>query len=127
MLENAPPRTSVALQPCEKPIGAITSDPLTADRLQAVIAQLHEVSSLAESGDQAGAEALFAGDAHNITHDIDGPLRGNNEQLAIDLCLAVTEIERNLGANYNAEIVASKAAETADYIEQGGRALGILQ
>lgn len=123
---NGASATSVTQGPCEKPLGAITSDSLTAERLQNAIEQLRQVSTLAGSGDKAGAEALFAGEAHNITHDIDGPLRENDDQLAIDLCLAVSEIEGNLGASYDGEIVASKASETADYLEQGGRALGIL-
>ena len=123
---NVASETPAVFQPCGQPIGAITSDPLTLQRLQNAIEQLRQVSSLAGSGDKAGAEALFAGEAHNITHDIDGPLRENDDQLAIDLCLAVSEIEGNLGASYDGEIVASKTSETADYLEQGGRALGIL-
>jgi hypothetical protein len=124
---NADAATPAIQGPCEKPIGAVTSDPLTAQRLQSAIEQLRQVSSLAESGDKAGMTTLFAGDAHDLTHDIDGPLRNNNEQIAIDLCRAVAEIERNLGVNYDAGIVVSKASEAADYLEQGGRALGILQ
>jgi hypothetical protein len=124
---NAPSETPAVFQPCGQPLGAVTNKPLTAQRLPSAIGQLRQVSALAESGDKAGAEAFFAAEAHNITHDIDGPLRNNNEQIAIDLCLAVTEIERNLGVNYDAGIVASKASEAADYIEQGGRALGIPQ
>ena len=124
---NSSSATPAAFQPCGQPIGAVTTDPLTAQRLQSAIEQLRQVSSLAESGDKAHAEAFFAGEAHDITHDIDGPLRTDNQQLAIDLCLAVTEIEGHLGANYDAEIVASKSSESAELIEQGGRALGILQ
>ena len=39
----------------------------------------------------------------------------------------VKEIERNLGANYDAEVITSRAGESADLLEEGARALGILQ
>lgn len=119
--------TPEIFEPCRLPVGAATEQPLTPERIEDAIGQLRRVSSLAEAGDLAGAEAAFAGDAHNITHDIDGPLRINNEQLAMDLCLAVSEIERNLGANYDAEVITSRAGESADLLEEGARALGILQ
>jgi hypothetical protein len=112
---------------CRAPVGAVTDQPLTARRVQEAVARLRLVASLAGAGDQAGAEAAFAGDAHNITHDIDGPLRVNHQQTAIDLCLAVTEIERHLGANYDGAVVADEAAESARLLEDGARALGILQ
>jgi hypothetical protein len=120
-------QTPAVFEPCSLPVGAITDQPLTAQRIEDAIQQLRQVSSMADSGDQAGAEAAFAGDAHNITHDIDGPLRTNNEEIAADLCLAITEIEKNLGANYDGDVVAEKASESADLLEEGARALGIRQ
>lgn len=113
--------------PCRAPVGAVTEQPLTARRIEEAVARLRQVASLAKAGDQAGAEAAFAGDAHNITHDIDGPLRVNHEQIAVDLCLAITEIERNLGANYDGDVIAQQAEESARLLEDGARALRILQ
>jgi hypothetical protein len=108
-------------------VGAVTSQTLTAQRLQNAIGSLNEASSLAASGDQSGAEAAFSGDAHNLTHDIDGPLRAANEQLAVDLCLAVVDIESQTGANYEAAVMESQTAAAAVLIEQAGRELGILE
>lgn len=115
------------LQPCQQPVGAVTADPLTVQRLKAAIAQLRDAGSLAQSGDRAGAEAAFSGDAHNLTHDIDGPLRSADQQLAVDLCLSVVDIEQHLGANYDAGVMERQASATADMIEEAGRTLGILQ
>jgi hypothetical protein len=122
-----PTATPVVFEPCSLPIGAVTDEPLTAQRIEDAIERLRQVSDLAAAGDKAGAEAAFAGEAHNITHDIDGPLRTNHEQIAIELCLAVSEIERRLGANYDGEVIADKADESADLLDEGARALGILQ
>jgi hypothetical protein len=115
------------LVPCGQPVGAVTNDPLTKERLISAVEQMQEAASLAAAGDRAGADAVFNGDAHNITHDIDAPLRVSAEQIAIDLCLAVTEIERAMGSAYDGDLVATKAEEAADLLEAGGRALGILQ
>lgn len=124
---NSATSTPLIQQPCDQPVGAVTTQPLTADRLQNAITQLREASSLAQAGDQAGAESAFSGDAHNLTHDIDGPLRTADQQLAVDLCTAVVDIERHLGANYDASVMQTQAEATAGYIEQAGRTLGILQ
>ena len=125
--DGSPRATPVVQQPCGQPVGAVTSNPLTEQRLQAAIEQLRRASALAEAGDQSGAESAFSGDAHNLTHDIDGPLRTADEQRAIDLCLAVVDIERHLGVNYDSAVMQQQAAAAADAIEQAGRSLGILQ
>lgn len=127
VLRDAGSPTPAVQQPCQQPLGAVTTQPLTAERLQQAISGMRRVSTLAESGDQAAAEALFAGDSHNITHDIDGPLRTADEQLAIDLCLAIVEVETHLGANYDGDVVAAKTTEAADYLQEAARTLGILQ
>ncbi len=116
----------VIFEPCGKPVGAIGDSPLTEARLLAAIEQMRQVASLA-GGDRAGAEATFAGDAHNITHDIDAPLRSRDEEIAIDLCLAATEIEVAIGTNYDGEAVSANAEEAARLLEAAGRSLGILQ
>ena len=117
----------VIVTPCDQPVGAVTSTPLTRQRLQAGIDSLNQASSLAGAGDEAGAQTAFTGDAHNLTHDIDEPLRAADEQLAIKLCQSVVDIEGHLGTKYDAGVMQREAAALAGYIQQGGKELGILQ
>jgi hypothetical protein len=115
-----------ALDPCVGPLGAVTNEPLTAQRLQAAIDTTRRLSAEAATGDQNGLKVLFFGDAHNITHDIDGPLRQADEQLGIDLCNSVLQLEREFSLSFNRRVIADKANETADLLGQAGQTLRIL-
>jgi hypothetical protein len=113
-------------QPCQQPLQAVSSQTLTAERLQAAINQMSLASRLAGEGKQNDAEAAFNGDAHNITHDIDGPLRAADQQLAVDLCLSVLAIELHLGNDYDAGVMLEEASASAGLLQQAGQELGIL-
>ncbi len=113
--------------PCSQPIGAATNGPLTANRLQAAIGSMRNFAGDAPDVGQLELRAEFLGDAHNITHDIDGPLRQADEQLAVDLCHAVLVIERELSLSFNRQVIAENATLAADLLEEAGRALGILK
>jgi hypothetical protein len=114
------------LDPCAQPLQAITNDSLSAQRLQAAIATMQQAGQLAASGDEAGAEAAFVGDPHNLTHDIDGPLRGVDRDLALNLCHSIVAIELHLGAKYDAQVMQTEAAKSAGFLQQAGQELGIL-
>jgi hypothetical protein len=117
----------VSGDPCSHPIGAVTADPLTAQRVQNAIDDMRKSAQLAAAGDQNGAQTAFSGDAHNITHDIDGPLRQTDEALAVKLCEAVLVIELHLGANYDFQVMQSEATKAANDLQLAGQELGILQ
>jgi hypothetical protein len=112
---------------CANPIGAVTADPLTAERLQTAADDLLEVSGLAGSGEVEQAAQVFAGDAHNITHDIDLPLRNSDTSLAVSLCESVVLLEVQMGGARDVTVIAREAAAAAGILEEAGRALGILQ
>jgi hypothetical protein len=114
------------LDPCAQPLQSITTDPLSEQRLQTAIATMHKAGQLAAAGDEAGAEAAFVGDPHNLTHDIDGPLRGVDRDLALNLCHSIVAIELHLGAKYDAQVMQTEATKGAVYLQQAGRELGIL-
>jgi hypothetical protein len=113
--------------PCSHPIGAVTADPLAAQRMQNAIDDLREAARLAGSGDQNGSQTAFSGDAHNITRDIDGPLRQTDEALAVKLCEAVLAIELHLGAKYDPQVMQSEATKAANNLQLAGQEMGILQ
>jgi hypothetical protein len=120
------PAVAGTLDPCSQPLQAITNEPLNAQRLQAAIATMQQAGQLAAAGDEAGAEAAFVGDPHNLTHDIDGPLRGVDRDLALNLCHSIVAIELHLGVKYDTQIMQTEAAKSAGYLQQAGRELGIL-
>jgi hypothetical protein len=114
-----------ASEPCAFPIGAIGVLPLTEERLAGAVATLRQTAESARAGDVAGASATFAGDAHNITHDIDGPLRAADPDLAVSLCESVVEIEQQLAGTADAAVIAGESETSAGLLEEAGRVLGI--
>jgi hypothetical protein len=126
-LSASPSPIGGASPACAQPIGAVTMDPLTEARILAASEQMRETADRAASGDAAAAGAAFAGDAHNITHDIDGPLRQADAQIAVALCESVLAIEIELGGGQDVAVIAEEAERSADLLEDAGRALGIIE
>ncbi len=120
------PAVAGALDACSQPLQAVTTGQLTAQRIQTAIGQMRQAGQLAASGDEAGAQAAFVADPHNLTHDIDGPLRGVDLDLALNLCHSIVAIELHLGAKYDAQVMQTEAAKSAGYLQQAGQKLGIL-
>jgi len=112
---------------CASPIGGGGALPLTDERLVAAVAAFHETAEIARSGDVTGATAAFAGEAHNITHDIDGPLRDVDPGLAVKLCESVAEIEQQLATTPDTAVIADEAETGAGLLEEAGRVLGITE
>lgn len=129
VLANAPSPSSSAstLGPCSNPIGAVTDDPLTEARLSSVIETYRQVAQDAPAAPVDELTAAFAGDAHDLSHDIDGPLRRADLQLALDLCHSVLQIEREFAGGYNRDVIASESLTTAGILEEAGVRLGILE
>jgi hypothetical protein len=129
VLANAPspPSSASALDPCSNPIGSVTSDPLTTARLSSVINTYRQVAQDAPAAADGELRAAFGGDAHNLSHDIDGPLRRADLQLALDLCHSVLQIEREFAGDYNRDVIASESLAAAGILEEAGATLGILE
>ena len=112
---------------CALPIGAIGVQPLTSERLAAAVAAFRETAEAARTGNVTGASVAFSGDAHNITHDIDGPLRSADPGLAVDICESVVKIERQFSTSADAVVIADEAETSAGFLEEAGRVLGITE
>lgn len=113
--------------PCSGGVAAVTDQPLTKQRVEDAVASMEDVAALAGSGQAEAAQQLFFLDAHTITHDIDGPLRRADEQLAIDLCEAVVAIETQISGEFDPAEMESEAENAARLLEEAGTVLGILQ
>jgi hypothetical protein len=113
--------------PCDRTLSSVTELPLTGVRMTRAIEDMHRVADAAASGDTGLASEIFFGDAHNITHDIDGPLREVDRDLAVSLCRKILAIEMQLAGQADLATVADAAEAAADLMVDAGRALGLLK
>jgi hypothetical protein len=86
---------------------------------------MDEVRQAADSGDAAAAGSAFAGDTHNVTHDIDQPLRAADPLLAHDLCESILSIEEQFGRTPDLQALAAEAGVAAELLQESGRILGL--
>ena len=108
---------------CDDPIGRITDDPVTDQRIENAAAKMRSIADAAARGDRSLIDGLFADDSHNVTHDIDGPLRVTDADLAIELCLNVLELETQLARQYDLATIEEVAVASADLLERARSAL----
>ena len=88
---------------------------------------MDEVRQAAGSGDAAASGAAFAGDTHNVTHDIDQPLRAADPLLARDLCESILSLEQQFARPPDLQVVAAEAEISAELQRESGRALGLTE
>lgn len=125
--QPSPAGTVQALDPCTYPVGAVTSEPLTQARLNLVKETYASVAEDAATDPIEELRARFGGDAHNLSHDIDGPLREADADLALALCHSVLALEREFAGEVDRGVIAAEAATTAGILEDAGVALGIAE
>jgi hypothetical protein len=93
---------------CERGVPPLTGGAVTEDRVANAIAGLAEMESVARGGDsQRVSRTWLTSDAHNLTHDIDGPLRRVSPERARTLCENVVELEDVMTGEAIAEGVVS--------------------
>jgi len=112
---------------CDRGIPALSSDPVTADRLELAIDDLRGTVFAATAGDLDAARSHFFGPAHNLTHDIDPPLRAVNPQLATQLCNTVLALETHLLERTVAPTLASEAQTSADLMTRAAAVLELAK
>lgn len=112
---------------CDTPIGRITTNPVTAERIVNAVSKLQAMANAAADSNTGVMAGLFLGDAHDITHDIDGPLRDVDLELAKELCLSILNIEIQLGGTYDLATIETEATKSAALLVDAGEALGLGQ
>ncbi len=110
-------------QPCTTPLPPLTSQPLTQLAFQVADAGLATTIELAQAGDVARAEEVFLGAVHDLTHDIDAPLRQADEPLAVSLCQEVVTLERELHGSRDPAVVAEQAGKIRELLINASAAL----
>ena len=71
-----------------------------------------------------GAQVAFF-EPHNLTHNVDGPLRQVDEALAIRLCNDVVIMESELAGNRNPSVMAEQARKIREILAAAAAALGV--
>jgi hypothetical protein len=122
---SAPQSTTAGV--CARPIPPLTSGPVTKQRLEAAVQKLNEVQQAADSGDASTASAAFAGDAHDVTHDIDQPLRAADPVLARDLCESILILEQQFSGEQDRQTIAAAAGVSSVLLQDSGRALRLAE
>ncbi len=112
---------------CDQSVPPLSQNPVTSDRLDGAIVIMRQLATVAASGDQTLADSLFFSDAHNVSHDIDGPLRAENPDLAKELCRNVVVIEEQFAGERRLDIIAGVAETVARILAEAGRELGLTQ
>ncbi len=110
---------------CDQSVPPLSQNTVTSERLDGAIVIMRQLATVAASGDQTLADSLFFGDAHNVTHDIDGPLRAENPDLAKELCRNVVVMEEEFAGARRLDIIAGEAETVAGILAEAGRELGL--
>ena len=113
--------------PCDDPLVALGQSEISQMGFQAEDAGLARVAQAAAAGNLQAAESAFFGDVHNFTHNVDPPVREVDEELAIEICEAVTEIEEELAFDRRISVIAGQATRIRELVQDAAEALGFAR
>jgi hypothetical protein len=119
---SAAPPERTPFPVCTRTIPSLTDQPVTESLFRAADDELSEMIDLAEAGDVNGAQVAFF-EPHNLTHNVDEPLRRMDEALAIRLCNEVVIIEEELVGNRDSSVVAEQARKIREILSDIAAAL----
>lgn len=88
------------------------------------VESLERVIGFLNTGDRAGADAAFYGDTHGFTHNIDPPVRRQDQALAKNLCQVVLDVEEALFESGSTASIALLMTDLRDLIQDAAVALG---
>lgn len=112
---------------CDRPLAPLGDGEISQIAFQAEEVGLTNVIEAASAGNVDAAEQAFSytdnGAVHNFTHNVDGPLREVDEELAKELCEAVRDIEEEF-LDRRADRVAIEATRIRELVRDAAEALG---
>lgn len=110
------------VQLCEEPLppGQGTT---SAARFQTADEGLAEMDRLLDRGDLQGASGVFFSQVHDLTHDIDGAMRGADPEAARELCAVIGQMEDDFAAG-KAGYMKTLAARARELMRQASTLLG---
>ena len=111
---------------CNKAVPPLTGQAVTDQRLLAAVDGMHQIAQAARDKDIGRVQTLFFGnDAHNVTHDIDAPLRTADPTLARNLCLSVVIVENQMVSSLDTAVIARESDNIAEDLNQARTALNL--
>ena len=106
------------LGPCGTALAPLTDEALTPVRFEEANAGLEEAIEQAEQGAPQEALVAFFLLSHDFTHDVDGPLREQDEGLAVRLCNAVVEMEELVTGEADGDADGDTVSELARSVQE---------
>jgi hypothetical protein len=88
------------------------------------VESLDRVIEFLNAGDRAAADGAFYGETHSFTHNVDPPLRRQDEELAKELCEVVFEVEDALFESAPTATTALLMTDLRNLIQDAAVALG---
>lgn len=109
---------------CDRPLAPLGSSEISERAFQDEDAAIGRILTMLASGDVQGAESAFFGPVHNFTHNVDPPVRQQDERLAKDLCQAVIRLEDSLALRAGAVQVGMDLQNVRNLLRDASQALG---
>jgi hypothetical protein len=103
---------------CDRPLSPIGGGSVTSADFDAAIAGIDSVIEFSRDNNHDAANEQFFLNAHDFTHNVDGPLREKDQGLAKELCRAVAQIEGSLSFREPPSTVADQAEGIRDLIQR---------
>jgi hypothetical protein len=109
---------------CDQELPPLGSSEISQETFDTHVQSLTRVIDFLNAGDRAGAEASFYGETHSFTHNIDPPVRQQDEELAKRLCEAVLAVESSLVTSGSNASLALEMTTIRDLVQDSAVVLG---
>lgn len=109
---------------CGASLAPITDEPVTASSFQTADQGLATVIELAIGNRAGDAKEAFFAQVHDLSHDIDRPLRQVDQSLAVQLCDEIVAMEQQFGQTTpNIAVLVAKATSLRQFFIDAAQAL----
>lgn len=109
---------------CDRPLAPLGSSEISERAFQDEDAAIGRILAMLANGDVQGAESAFFGPVHNFTHNVDPPVRRQDERLAKDLCQAVIRLEDSLALRAGSVKIGMDLQNVRNLLRDAAQALG---
>jgi hypothetical protein len=109
---------------CDRGLNPLGASEISQNAFDEEDAALGRVIGFLNAGDRAGAETAFFGPVHNFTHNVDSPIRAEDENLAKELCEVIVVVEEGFPQNEPLPLLAQGLEQARELLRDGAAALG---
>ncbi len=112
---------------CSAPLIPVRPGPVGQADFDAALTGMEAVFARAKEDDVAGTREAFFLRVHDFTHNVDGPLRAQDEAMAKSLCDAVLQFETDLLLPTPQGDIAQQAEKIRDLMQEAAAEMGFQQ